>query len=260
MATTQTEYVQTTIDDRLLRIRFNRPKKKNAITRDMYSVMADAIVSSNGDPSVRVVVFEGSEGCFTSGNDLMDFMNAPDTGPDSPVGRFLSALSTAEKPVVAAVTGIAVGIGTTLLLHCDLVYASEKAKFHMPFVNLGLVPEFGSSLILPGLMGQRRAAELLLLGQPFDAAQACALGIVNAVVPEDRVVEVALEKARALAQQAPSALRQTKKLMKRANSQAIAEQIVEEGSHFAALLSSPEAMEAFQAFMEKRKPDFSTFE
>ena len=260
MAVAQQEHVAISNEDSILRIRFNRADKKNAITRDMYTAMADAIAASNTDSSVRVILFEGTEGCFTSGNDLKDFMNAPTTGDGSPVGRFLAETSTAEKPIVAAVTGIAVGIGTTLLLHCDLAYASEKATFHMPFVNLGLVPEFGSSLILPSLLGQRRASELLMLGKPFDADKALELGFVNAIHPDDQVVSSAMDAARALAAQPPSALRQTKKLMRRGFVDAIAEQIREEGDHFATSLTGPEAAEAFQAFMEKRKPDFSKFE
>lgn len=260
MPVTQQEHVTITTDESILRIKFNRPDKKNAITRDMYTAMADAIAASNADASVRVILIEGTAGCFTSGNDLKDFMVAPSTGEDSPVGRFLAEASTAEKPMVAAVTGLAVGIGTTMLLHCDLAYASETAAFHMPFVNLGLVPEFGSSLILPSLIGQRRAAEFLMLGKPFDAKTAHDLGIVNAIVEDGAVIDTALDAARALAAQPPSALRNTKKLMRRGFKSAVAEQIREEGECFAASLTGPEAAEAFQAFMEKRKPDFSKFD
>ncbi len=260
MAVTQQEHIAISTEDAILRIRFNRPDKKNAITRDMYTAMADAIAASNTDKSIRVILIEGSEGCFTSGNDLKDFMNAPTTGDGSPVGRFLAEASTAEKPLVAAVTGIAVGIGTTMLLHCDLAYASEQAKFHMPFVNLGLVPEFGSSLILPSLIGQRRAAELLMLGKPFGPGTALELGLINAIHEDAEVIDAAIDAARALAAQPPSALRQTKKLMKRGFLNGIAEQIREEGDHFATCLTGPEATEAFQAFMEKRKPDFSKFD
>jgi len=260
MAVAQEEHIAISTEDSVLRIRFNRPDKKNAITRDMYTAMADAIAGSNTDSSVRVILIEGSEGCFTSGNDLKDFMNAPTTGDGSPVGRFLAEASMAEKPLVAAVTGIAIGIGTTMLLHCDLAYASDKAKFHMPFVSLGLVPEFGSSLILPSLIGQRRAAELLMLAKPFGAGTALELGFINAIHEDDEVVDAAMDSARALAAMPPSALRQTKKLMRRGFTEAIAEQIREEAACFAASLTGPEATEAFQAFMEKRKPDFSKFE
>lgn len=260
MATVQSDHIALTIEDRILRITFNRPEKKNAITRDMYATMAAAISESNTNPEIRVILFEGTEGCFTSGNDLKDFMGAPSTGSESPVGQFLHAVATAEKPIVAAVTGIAVGIGTTLLLHCDLAYAAEHAKFHMPFVNLGLVPEFGSSLLLPQLVGMRRAAELLMLGESFGSQHALDLGIINAIHPDADVVNAALAKAKALTLQPPAALRATKRLMRAGSLNAIANQIQTEGEQFMACLTSPEAMEALQAFMEKRKPDFSSFE
>ena len=260
MTYSSSEHIAVLLDNRVLRLRFNRPDKKNAITRDMYSTMAAAIEQANTDSAVRVILIEGSSGCFTSGNDLADFMNAPDTGPDSPAGRFLHVASTTPKPLMAAVTGIAVGIGTTLLLHCDLAYASESAKFNMPFVNLGLVPEFGSSLLLPQLMGQRRAAELLMLGKRFDATIALQLGFINDVFPDDTIVEEAVTRAHQLAEQPPSALRQTKQLMKQSVLGDIARQIEIEGEHFAQMLTAPEAREAFQAFMQKRKPDFSRFE
>ncbi len=260
MAVTEQEYIAIATEDYILRIRFNRADKKNAINRDMYTTMAEAIAASNTDKSVRVILIEGTEGCFTSGNDLRDFMNEPATGDGTPVGRFLAEASTAQKPIVAAVTGLAVGIGTTMLLHCDLAYASEKATFHMPFVNLGLVPEFGSSYILPSLIGQRRAAELLMLGKPFGPETARELGLINAIVADAKVVDTAMDAARALAAQPPSALRQTKKLMKQRFLGDIADQIREEGDQFANMLTAPEAMEAFQAFMEKRKPDFSQFD
>jgi enoyl-CoA hydratase/carnithine racemase len=223
------EHITVRVDDRVLRIQFNRPDKKNAITRDMYSNMANAITQANDDSTVRVILFEGSTGCFTSGNDLSDFMNAPQIGSETPVGNFLDVASTTPKPVVAAVTGIAVGIGTTMLLHCDLAYACESAKFHMPFVNLGLVPEFASSLLLPQLVGQRRAAELLMFGQPFDASTAHEMGIINQVYPDDTLLDEAVAKAHALAAQPPAALRETKRLMKQACLGDIAGQIQTEG-------------------------------
>lgn len=260
MSYSSSEHISIAQDDRVLRLRFNRPDKKNAITRDMYSTLATAIERANRDSVVRVILIEGSSGCFTSGNDLSDFMNAPQTGPDSPVGRFLEVASTTPKPLMAAVTGIAVGIGTTLLLHCDLAYASESAQFNMPFVNLGLVPEFGSSLLLPQLMGQRRAAELLMFGERFDAATALKLGVINEIFPDDTIADDALARAHQLGEQPPSALRQTKQLMKQAVLGDIAKQIEIESKHFAQMLTAPEAKEAFQAFLQKRKPEFSSFE
>ena len=260
MSWSSSEHITVTLDNRVLRLRFNRPDKKNAITRAMYSTLAASIEQANEDSTVRVILIEGTSDCFTSGNDLSDFMNAPDMGADSPVRRFLDTASTTPKPLMSAVTGIAIGIGTTLLLHCDLAYASESAKFSMPFVNLGLVPEFGSSLLLPQLMGQRRAAELLMFGETFDAATAIELGIVNAVFPGDTIVDEALAKAHLLAEQPPAALRQTKQLMKQAVLGGISSQIQIECEQFAHMLTAPEAKEAFQAFMQKRKPDFSGFE
>jgi enoyl-CoA hydratase/carnithine racemase len=260
MSYSSSEHISIAQDDRVLRLRFNRPEKKNAITRDMYSTLATAIERANRDSGVRVIFIEGSSDCFTSGNDLSDFMNAPQTGPDSSVGRFLEVASTTPKPLMAAVTGIAVGIGTTLLLHCDLAYASESAQFNMPFVNLGLVPEFGSSLLLPQLMGQRRAAELLMFGERFDAATALELGVINEIFPDETIADDALARAHQLGAQPPSALRQTKQLMKQAVLGDIAKQIEIESKHFAQMLTAPEAKEAFQAFLQKRKPEFSSFE
>lgn len=260
MSYESTDLINLTVDDRLLRIQMNRPDKKNALNRAMYTTMADAIFQANDDPQIRVIVIEGTEGCFTSGNDLADFMNAPVTGDESPVGRFLEAGATTPKPLIAIVNGIAVGVGTTLLLHCDLAYAADTAKFTMPFVNLGLLPEYASTYLLPRLVGHRRAAEHLMFGEPFDSQTAYDLGLLNGIVPADSLVEESIAKAHKLAAQAPSALRQTKALMKAPVAEAIAAQMSAEGEHFAAALTSPEAGEAFKAFMEKRKPDFSTFE
>lgn len=260
MSYESTDHINLTIDDRLLRIQMNRPDKKNALNRAMYTTMADAIHQANHDPQVRVIVIEGVEGCFTSGNDIADFMNAPATGDESPVGRFLEAGATTPKPLVAIVNGAAVGIGTTMLLHCDLAYAADTAMFTMPFVNLGLLPEYASTYLLPRLVGHRRAAEHLMFGEPFDANTAYALGLLNEIVPAASLVEHGIAKAHKLAAQAPNALRQTKALMKQPVAEAVAAQMAAEGKLFAAALTSPEAMEAFQAFMQKRKPDFSTFD
>ncbi len=255
-----TDHVTAAAEDRVLRIRLHRPEKKNAITRDMYATMAAAIVQAADDSRIRVVLFEGLPGCFTAGNDLADFLNAPDAGTDSPAGRFLQAVAAFPKPLAAAVTGLAVGIGTTLLLHCDLVWACESATFQMPFVNLGLVPEFASSLLLPQLVGQRRASEMLMLGQSFDAAAARDAGLVNEVFPDEHLAEEVNERIRRLTDQPPAALRQTKQLLKRAWQAAIAEQMQIELDVFTKALAGPEAREALQAFMEKRRPDFSRFE
>ena len=237
----------------------DRPAKKNALTRAMYARLADALAEAADDPAVRVVVLSGRGGVFTGGNDLGDFMQDPPTEPDSPVFRFLSAAVGFPKPLVAAVAGPAVGIGTTILLHCDLAYAAPDALFKMPFVDLGLVPEAASSLLLPRLAGPVRAAELLLFGDAFTAETAREVGLVNAVVGGD-VVEHALERARALARKPPAAVRQTKALLRRASAEEVGETMAYEGRLFVERLASPEAAEAFTAFFEKRAPDFSSFE
>ena len=240
-------------------IEIARPEKKNAITVDMYAVMAAALRAAEADAAVRAVLITGQPGIFTSGNDLEDFMQRPKQGMDSPVFQFMKALSTCEKPVVAAVTGAAIGIGTTMLLHCDLVYVSDEARLAMPFTSLGLVPEFASSLILPQLLGHVRAAEKLLLGDPFTAPEAVEIGIANAVLPAGEVVNHARRMAERFNTLPPAAVRESKKLMKRTGAEKILETIAVEGGVFSERLASPEAREAFSAFFQKRKPDFSQF-
>lgn len=254
-----TGHVLTHIRDRIARIELNRADKKNALTAEMYAAMADAVVAAEADAQVRVTLIHGKPDCFTAGNDLKDFLERPPHGEDSPVFRFLQAISTAQKPLIAAVAGPAVGIGTTLLLHCDLVYAAPNARFQLPFVPLGLVPEAGSSLLLPRIAGYQRAAELLLLGRPFTAEKALAAGIVTEVIPEGELLEYALDAALGVAALPPSSLRATKALMKDRQAQPLAQAMQEEGAQFRARLSSPEAREAMTAFLEKRKPDFSRF-
>jgi len=236
-----------------------RPEKKNAITQAMYQQMADAINAAAADASVRAVLITGQPGIFTSGNDIEDFMQRPPGNLESPAFVFMKALMGCEKPVIAAVTGAAIGIGTTMLLHCDFVYVSDEARLAMPFVSLGLVPEFASSLIVPQLMGNARAAEKILLGDPFTGADAVDVGIANAVLPANEVVNHARRVAERFNALPPGAVRDTKKLMRRARSQAALETIGVEGKVFAERLQSPEAKEAFSAFFQKRKPDFSKF-
>lgn len=252
-------HIRTSTVDRIARIELDRADKKNAITADMYQAMADALKAAEADPQVRVVLIHGRPDCFTAGNDLKDFLDKPPSGPDSPVFQFLHRISTAAKPLVAAVSGPAVGIGTTLLLHCDFVYASPNARFQMPFVTLGLVPEAASSFLLPMLAGYHRAAELLLLGKPFTAEKALAAGIVTEIVPEGDLIDHALEVAARIAALPPSSVRMTKALMKARYAATVAEAMGSEGEKFRAQLGSPEAKEAMQAFFEKRKPDFSKF-
>lgn len=240
-------------------IEIARPEKKNAITGAMYAQMADALVAAKDDPAVRAVLITGQPGIFTSGNDIEDFMKRPPGSTESPAFVFMKALTGCDKPVIAAVTGAAIGIGTTMLLHCDFVYVSDEARLAMPFTSLGLVPEFASSLIVPQLMGNVRAAEKLLLGDPFTGADAVECGIANAVLPAAEVVNHARRIAERFNALPPGAVRDSKRLMRRARSQATLETIGAEAEVFAARLRSPEAQEAFSAFFQKRKPDFSRF-
>ncbi len=251
--------IETNIADSIMRIRFDRAEKKNAITSAMYLTMADALLAAETDAAVRVVLFEGSPAIFTAGRDLEDFLKNPPSGGDSPVFRFLAAISHARKPVIAAVAGAAVGIGTTMLLHCDAVYAADNARFSLPFASLGLCPEAASSLLLPALAGYQRAAEKLMFGEPFDAAEAREMGLVNRILPAAELAAFAYARARTLAALPAGALRTTKALMRGAHLQAVEAQMAEEGAHFRTLLASPAAQEAFAAFFERRKPDFSKF-
>ncbi|WP_133647427.1 enoyl-CoA hydratase [Paraburkholderia flava] len=244
----------------VLTIAFNRPEKKNAITSAMYQTMADALVSAQEDKNVRAILIRGSVGIFCAGNDLEDFMKAPPVGEHAPVFQFLRAISSAEKPIVASVAGGAIGIGTTLLLHCDLVYAAESATFTLPFAQLGLCPEAASSLLLPRIAGYQGAAEKLLLGEPFDAREAHRMGFVNRLLPAAEVDAFALAQAEKLAALPASSLRVTKSLMKRASLHELHTQMSEEGVQFGKMLLAPEAREAFKAFFEKRKPDFRQFD
>ena len=239
-------------------IEIARPEKKNALTQAMYQSMADALRAANDDAAVRAVLITGQPGIFTSGNDLEDFMQRT-AGTDSPAFEFMKALIACDKPVVAAVTGAAIGIGTTMLLHCDLVYVSDEARFAMPFVSLGLVPEFASSLIAPQLFGHVKAAEKLLLGDPFTAHDAVDLGLANAVLPASEVLNHARRIAERFNALPPGAVRDTKKLLRRAQAEKTLATIEIEGRIFAERLSSPEAREAFSAFFQKRKPDFTQF-
>ncbi len=247
------------VKERVLSIEIARVDKKNALTQDMYRAMSQALAAADADASVRAILIHGTRDCFTAGNDLKDFLDRSASGEPSSAFKFISVLPKLTKPLVAAVGGPAVGIGTTMLLHCDLVYASPKARFQMPFVPLGLVPEAASSLLLPMIAGYQRAAELLLLGQPFSAEKALAAGFVTEIVPEEKLLEHARAAAIGVAALPPASVRLTKQLMKRQLGAAIASQMQEEGRIFAERLQSGEAKEAMSAFFEKRKPDFSRF-
>jgi enoyl-CoA hydratase/carnithine racemase len=249
--------ILTHVEDGVMTLTFNRLERKNSITAAMYAALADALDSAAADAAVRVVVIQGHETVFSAGNDIGDFLNQPPATHESPVFRFLRGIAGFPKPVVAAVSGPAVGIGTTLLFHCDLVYAGDNAAFSMPFVNLGLCPEAASSLLAPQLLGYHRAAEALLLGEPFFAEAALEVGLVNRVVPPTEANGVALAVARKLAAKPISSLVETKRLMKKGQAALVLQQMADEGASFGRMLREPAAREAFTAFMAKRKPDFS---
>ena len=243
--------------DRVARIELARPDKKNALTAEMYAQLTAALDAAGKDPQVRVILLRGSADCFTAGNDISDFLKRKPG--ESPVFGLFQVLPSLEKPVVVAVGGPAIGIGTTLLLHCDFIFAAEDARFQLPFVPLGIVPEFGSTLLLPRLAGYQRAAKLLLLGQPFTAREALDAGIVTEVVSKEDLLEKAEKTASMLATLPPESLKLTKRLMKQAQAPEVQSRIAEEGRLFVERLASPEAKEAMSAFLEKRKPDFSRF-
>ncbi|USX15086.1 enoyl-CoA hydratase [Oxalobacteraceae bacterium OTU3CAMAD1] len=246
----------------ILTLEFNRPERKNAITAAMYQTMADAINEAEQDTAVRAILIVGKPEIFTAGNDLEDFMKtAPSTGAieDRSVYKFMMALSGTTKPVVAAVAGAAVGIGTTLLMHCDLVYAADTAKFSMPFSQLGLCPEFASSVLLTQIAGYPRAAEKLMLGEAFLAQEALEMGLVSRVLPAAELLAFAQGQAAKLVALPASSIRATKQLMKASRNALVSETITAENKLFSAMLTAPEAKEAFTAFFQKRKPDFSQF-
>jgi enoyl-CoA hydratase/carnithine racemase len=245
------------IDSGVMTLTFNRVDKKNSLTAAMYAALADAVAQADHSADVRVLVFQGHETVFCAGNDIADFLNNPPSTSDAPVFRLLRNIAAFSKPVLAAVAGPAVGIGTTLLFHCDLVYAGDNAAFAMPFVNLGVCPEAASSLLAPQMMGYHRAAEALLLGEPFMAEAALEVGLVNRVLPPTEVNSYVQVQARKLAAKPLSSLLETKRLMKAGQAQLVQKQMDEEAASFGRMLTEPAAKEAFGAFMEKRKPDFS---
>ena len=251
---THDDLVQVARHGRGVEIVLNRPAKKNALTGAMYTVMADAVEAADADPAVRSVLFAGAGTAFSAGNDLQDFVVNP-PGPDSPVLRFLRAIATTSMPLVAAVQGHAVGIGATMLLHCDYVAAGDDTELQFPFVSRALVPEAGSSLLLPRVTGYLRAAEILLTGDGVPAARALELGLVSRVVPVGEQRDAARQFADRLAGQPPAALRMTKRLM-RDDAPGLEARMTAELALFAEGLRSPEFMEAVQAFLEKRAPSF----
>lgn len=254
-----TKNVSTTLDEGVLIVSLQRPDKKNALTSKMYSAMADAIVWAERDRSIKVVLFTGSGDAFTAGNDLADFLADPPHQGDRPVDRFIANISGTDVPLMAAVNGLAVGIGTTMLLHFDQVLASHNARFSLPFINLALVPEAGSSAQLANLCGHQKAAELLMLGEPFSAGQALEYGIVSQLCTAEDLMGEAMAIARKLASKPVDALRATKRLMRRPP-EPLLQRVQAEGELFAECLASPAAKEAMTAFLEKRPPDFKQFD
>ena len=251
-----THEISTHVEGGILTTSFNRLDRKNSITTAMYAAMADALASADSDPSLRVAVLQGHESVFTAGNDLGDFLKGAPEG-DSPVFRFLHSISQFSKPLLAAVCGPAVGVGTTMLFHCDLVYAGDNAAFSMPFVNLGLCPEAASSLLAPQAFGYHRAAEALLFGEQISAHRAFEFGLVNKVLPASEVNAYAQAQARKLTAKPLSSLLEIKRLMKKGQQAAVSQQMADESSSFRRMVGQPAAREAFTAFMEKRQPDFS---
>ena len=241
----------------ILRVQLNRPAKKNAMTMSMYVTLADIFNDAAKDEQVHVVLWHGAGDSFCAGNDVEDFLKNPPGPGESPQARLMNAFINFDKPLIAAVQGAAIGGGTTMLTHCDFVYAGETAKFQMPFINLGLVPEFGSSCSVPIRIGHIRAAELILLGLPFDARRAAELGLVTRVVPDQELLATATETAQKLADKPAGALQACKRLMKRSSREQIEQAMKVEGEEFASRVRSAEAREAFTAFLEKRPPNFS---
>jgi enoyl-CoA hydratase/carnithine racemase len=241
----------------ILRIQLNRPAQRNAITSAMYITLADLLNDAAKDDQIRAVLWHGAGNSFCAGNDIQDFLKNPPPPSEGPQARLMAALVNFDKPIVVAVQGAAIGGGTTMLTHCDFVFAGESAKFQMPFVNLGLVSEFGSSYSVPARFGYLRAAELILLGSRFDAKRAAELGLVTRVVPDQELLATATETARQLAEKAPGALQACKRLIRSSTRELLERAIKVENQEFAARVRSPESKEAFTAFVEKRKPNFN---
>lgn len=254
------DYVKISDEAGVRTITLARPEKKNALTRDMYDAAANALNGAQNDPAIRVILFAAEGDAFTAGNDLNDFLEHPPFSEDgpSPVERFMLALMESKKPVAAAIGGLAVGIGVTMLLHCDLVYASRIATFSTPFVKLALAPEFASSITMPAVMGRAKAAEMLLLGEKITAEEAERAGLVARVFADEELLEQATARCRKLARLAPGAVADAKALL-RAPAEDLGDRMKREGALFSERLKSDEFKEAAGAFFEKREADFSKF-
>ena len=249
--------IVTEFTDGILRVVLNRPEKRNAMTSSMYLKLADVFDDAAKDENTRVVLWHGAGDAFSAGNDLKDFLENPPGPGESPQARLMNALVDFDKPLIAAVRGAAIGGGTTMLLHCDVVYAGESSKFQMPFINLALVPEFGSSCLVPLTVGHIRAAELILLGVPFGAERAAALGLVTQVVSDQNLLQVATETARSLAAKPAGALQASKRLLRRSFRKQVKAAMEAENEAFSEQVRSAEAKEALAAFLEKRPADFT---
>lgn len=247
------------IHEHIRLISINRPEAKNALTTEMYVELEQQLRQADAVDNVRVIILYGNADCFTAGNDISDFISSPPQDENSAVFRFLRTINKMQTPIISAVNGFAIGIGTTLLLHCDLVYASRSSVFSTPFVNLGCTPEGGSSLLFGEAMGHRQAAELVLLGDKFDAEKALGLGLITAISQSDDALDDALNAAKKLASKAPGAVREAKRIMKSHKLELIDRTIITEARLFCERLNSLEAQEALNAFTEKRKPNFSRF-
>jgi len=255
-----TPHVIARSEDGILQLTLQRPERRNALTGEMYTALADNLAAASQDPAIRVVVIRGAGGHFTAGNDLADFMNNPPSlEGESPVLRFLMAIARFDKPLIAGVEGVAVGVGTTLLLHCDMVWAADSARFRLPFVNLGLVPEAGASLLLPRLVGRAKASELLLLGREFGAKEALEMGMINGVLAPGDLEAQLMAVAQSLAELPRGSVMASRALIRGPFQQQLETVMAEEGRLFFECLGTPEFSEAAMAFFEKRKPDFKQF-
>lgn len=253
MTTDQDSYILQSRRDGVLTLQIRRPEKKNALTRSMYRALAEGLRAADADDNVRVVLIRGEEDCFTSGNDVNDFVTTTDADEERPSVQFMNAISGARKPVIAAVGGLAIGIGTTMLFHCDLVYAGESAFLQLPFTRLGLCPEAGSSFLLPLIAGHQRASELLLLGERFSAQKARELGIVNEVLPDAGYLEHAMDRALELAALPGDAVQTSKALIRASQQPALSRVIDTELAEFSRLLQTDDAQAIMQSFLNRRK-------
>lgn len=253
MIQSQHQNIKYSVDGKVFVIQIHRPEKKNALLPGMYRALADGLKQADDAAAINAIVLRGVDDCFTSGNDVNSFVGDDSATGERPSVYFMLALHETRKPIIAAISGLAIGIGTTMLLHCDLVYASQNCFLHLPFTRLGVCPEAGSSYLLPRQIGYLRAAELMLLGDRFSADKACSYGIVNEVLPQDQYMDYALGKAHELAALPSQAVQASKRLLKRGIENVIPDTIELELQEFSSLLQTPEAQAIMQAFLNKKK-------